>query len=364
MYKYISNRLSMVPWLFLGVILTLSLVGVLALYSASNGSFEPWAYKHMIRAIVGFIILLIIIIIFDVKNIMNFSYFFYIAVLLLLLAVEFLGFGSGSKRWISLGFINLQPSELMKLAVIMILSVYFHNNNSRSIGFFGLLVACIIFIIPALLVVQQPDLGTALIIFVSGFVLLFICGVSMWFFISIIGCALVSLPLLWSMLHGYQKRRILTFLDSEQDALGAGYHITQSKIAIGSGGFFGKGYVDGSQSQLNFLPEVHTDFIFTLIGEEFGFIGSVFVLCLYGYVLFYSIRLSYDCDYLFGRFYAAGFSFMFFTYIFINVAMITGLIPVVGVPLPLISYGGTSMFNIFIAAAFLMIIAMQDKLNS
>ncbi len=255
----------------------------------------------------------------------------------------------GAQRWLNLGFINLQPSELMKVSIILALARYFHNASIEEVKKpLFLIPALLIVLAPAFLVLRQPDLGTAIMLLLVAGALFFLSGVRLWKFITLIIMVLASIPVGWQYLKDYQKGRILTFLDPERDPTGAGYHILQSKIALGSGGMWGRGFLQGSQSHLNFLPEKQTDFIFTMFAEEIGMVGGAFLIGMFSLVLVYSYIIAFRSKSQFGRLVALGVSTNFFLYLFINIAMVMGLLPVVGVPLPLISYGGTAMLTVLI----------------
>lgn len=329
--------------------------GLAMLYSAANGSLEPWAGSQALRFMVGLVVLMAVTVI-DVRLLLKYAYVFYFVVLALLIGVEVRGFvGGGAQRWIDLGFFNLQPSELMKPALVLALARYFHGFGLDEIGQPTTLVAPILLInSPVFLIYLQPDLGTALVILMSSAALLFMAGVRIWKFVVVGVIGLGSIPVVWSLLRDYQKNRILTFLDPEADPLGTGYHILQSKIALGSGGLFGKGFMEGTQSHLSFLPEQQTDFIFTMLAEEFGMIGGLVLLALYVVILVYGYAIAYRCRHQFGRLIAIGLTTSFFLYFFINIAMVMGLIPVVGVTLPLISYGGTSLLTLMFSMGLLM----------
>jgi rod shape determining protein RodA len=299
----------------------------------------------------------------DLRWWLHFSYFFYGLSLVLLCGVEFLGFiGKGAERWIDLYIIQLQPSELMKIALVMALARYFHSRPS-PLTFQQLLFPLLLILLPVILVLRQPDLGTALILLMAGGTLFFLAGVSLWYFGAVLIGVSASIPLLWTFLHDYQKDRILTFFDPSQDSLGAGYHITQSKIALGSGGFWGKGYMHGTQASLNFLPEKQTDFIFTLLCEEWGFMGGVFLIALYILLIVLCFRIILTTQSAFGQYVAAGMTMTFFLYVFINIAMVMGLLPVVGVPLPLVSYGGTAMLTLLMGFGFLLNVGLHRNLK-
>jgi len=338
------ERLSQLNFGLMLLIIAIASVGFASLYSAAGGSFTPWAGAQMTRFAAGFFGMIVIALI-DVKYWYRLAWPAYVGGMILLIAVEVMGHvGMGAQRWINLGFIKLQPSEVMKIAVVMVLARYFHHaTTERMKSLTYLIPPALIIAAPVALVMLQPDLGTSLMIVMAGVAMFFIAGAPLWIFITgAIGVA-AAIPIAWQFLHPYQKQRVMTFLDPESDPLGAGYHITQSKIALGSGGIEGKGFLQGTQSNLNFLPEKQTDFIFTLWAEEWGLFGGVFLLGLFGLVFLYGLWISSRCRHNFGRFLAMGLTVNFSLYVFINVAMVMGLIPVVGAPLPLISYGGTSM---------------------
>jgi rod shape determining protein RodA len=345
----IFQKIQHLGWGLVILITILACIGFTALYSAADGNFDPWASKQILRFSVGMVGLLIIALI-DIKWWFRLSFPIYIVGFILLIIVEVMGqIGMGAQRWINLGFMQLQPSEFMKIAVVMVLAKYFHTatkEDMRSIRF--LIPAFILIFLPVGLVLLQPDLGTSLMIVMSGLAILFLAGAPIRMFLSGGAAVLASLPVAWSFMHDYQKQRVRTFLDPESDPLGAGYHITQSKIALGSGGIEGKGFLEGTQSKLNFLPEKQTDFIFTLWAEEWGFLGGMFILLICGLIFIYGMWVSLKCRHAYGRLLAMGLTINFSLYVFINIAMVMGLIPVVGAPLPLVSYGGTSMLAVLV----------------
>ncbi|GHU05241.1 rod shape-determining protein RodA [Alphaproteobacteria bacterium] len=351
----IPEKLWRVSWSFVLLIVLIASLGFLTLYSAAGGSMAPWASRQIVRFGVGVAVLLVMAMI-DIRFWMKWAYVFYGAGLILLVAVEFKGsVGMGAQRWIDLGVIQIQPSEIMKIALILALARYFHGLNYQDVGRITLLIPPIVMVLaPVLLVLKQPDLGTAMMLFLGGVAIFFIAGVRLWKFAVVLLLGLAAAPIAWRFLHEYQKKRILIFLDPEKDPLGAGYHITQSKIALGSGGTFGKGYMKGPQSYLDFLPEKHTDFIFTMIGEEWGMVGGATLVTLYALVLIFGFVISLRARSQFARLVGLGFSTTFFLYVFINIAMVMGLAPVVGVPLPLISYGGTAMLTLLIGFGLLL----------
>jgi len=351
----LGQKLLHIHWFFVLLVCAVAGIGVAMLYSAANGSFQPWASRHVVRFAFGLVVMLSVALV-DVRIWLRLAYSFYAVSLMLLVLVEVMGFiGMGAQRWIDLGYFNLQPSELMKIALVLALARYFHGLGMEDIGRPTRLVAPLLMIgMPAALVLRQPDLGTALMLVMAGGAIFFAAGVRLWKFGVVLALGLAALPVGWQFLHEYQKQRIMTFLNPEHDPLGAGYHIIQSKIALGSGGLSGKGFMLGTQGHLRFLPEMQTDFIFTMLAEEFGMIGGLGLIGLYGLLLVYGIAIATRSYSHFGRLVAIGVTVTFFLYVFINIAMVMGLIPVVGVPLPLISYGGTAMITLLIGFGLLM----------
>ncbi|MBK8906429.1 MAG: rod shape-determining protein RodA [Rhodospirillales bacterium] len=351
----VPQKLLQIRWLFVFAIVLVAGVGAGMLVSAANGSFQPWAVRHIVRFGVCAVFMMAIAVT-DVRIWLRYAYWIYAGVLALLVAVEIAGsVGMGAQRWIDLGVINLQPSELMKTAVVLALARYFHGVDMEDIGRPLLLVVPLALVAaPTVLVLKQPDLGTSLMLLAAGGAVFFAAGVRLWKFALVIAAAGGVMPVLWGMLHDYQRQRVLTFLDPESDPLGSGYHIIQSKIALGSGGLLGKGYLQGTQSHLNFLPERQTDFIFTMLAEEFGLVGGVGLMVLYLVVMAYGFAIALSSRNQFGRLLAVGLTTTFFLYVFINMAMVMGLIPVVGVPLPLISYGGTAMMALMIGFGLML----------
>lgn len=351
----LPEKLMNISWPFLFLVTAAASVGFMSLYSAAGGSWEPWAGKQLIRFCMGMVGLLIAALI-DIRIWLRLAYPLFAVVTLLLIYVDIKGhIGMGAQRWINLGFMQLQPSELMKISAVLALARFFHGATAEDVrNPLFLLGPLAIVAVPILLVVVQPDLGTALMILFSSGAMFFIAGVSYWMFGVVFALAGASLPLAWTLLHGYQKKRVLTFLDPESDPLGAGYHITQSKIALGSGGISGKGFLQGTQSKLNFLPEKQTDFIFTLFTEEWGLIGGLGLMALFAAIVGYGIVIALRCQNQFGRLLAMGLITNFSFYVFINIGMVMGLLPVVGVPLALVSYGGTAMLSVLFGFGLLM----------
>jgi len=354
MYSSAFAKLQSINYPLFGLIIILFFVGLAALYSISNGDFNSWPLKHSQRFIFGLIIFFLVIL-FDLRLIFGYAYVIFFLSIMSLVIIPFFGIESnGATRWINIAGISLQPSEFVKYTLVLALAKYFHSINNDSSFIKTLIIPLIITIVPVLLVIIQPDLGTALIILIGGISLFWISGLNYKYFIVGIFSILCSLPVLWQYLKDYQKDRVLTFFNPERDPLGNGYHIMQSKIALGSGGIFGKGYMEGTQSHLNFLPEMQTDFIFTMLGEEFGFIGTLLLLLIYAALIMISIRLALKSRSLFSKYLSLGVCNVFFIYVFVNIGMVTGLLPVVGVPLPFISYGGSSMLAVMFGFGLLM----------
>ena len=341
-------------WLILSV-LALGIIGTIAMYSSDGGQFSYHTKSHIIRFVIFFSLMFILSFV-RIKFWHDLGYFFYFIVVLLLIYASFYGItASGSQRWVSLYFINLQPSELMKIAVIVCFAKYYHRMQVNSVNEFrNLLSPIIILLIPITLVLSQPDLGTSILIASSGLVVIWLSGVNIKYFIYTGLALIVSAPFVISFLKPYQKIRILTFFDPERDPLGAGYQIIQSKIAVGSGGIWGKGFLKGTQSYLEFLPEKHTDFIFTLFSEEFGFLGSLALLFIYSIMIYRIIAIGLIARSFFAKLYCYGFGSAIFIYIVVNMSMVLGLLPIVGSPLPIMSYGGSSMLATMLGLSIVM----------
>ncbi len=341
-------------------IFILGIVSIFAMYSTDGGKFDYHTKSHIVRFGI-FFLFFIIVSFFNIKFWHSTSVLIYITFFLLLLGVKYFGLtSSGSQRWINFYFMNLQPSELMKVGLILFLAKYYHRVPTHEVNRPKYLYIPLISLgAPVLLVVAQPDLGTSILIAAGGVVVIWLSGVKIKFFayLSIIFLSLA--PIAISFLKPYQKSRILTFFNPDRDPLGAGYQIIQSKIAIGSGGLFGKGFLNGSQSYLGFLPEKHTDFIFTLFSEEFGFFGSIFILSLYTLITSRIVKIGHITRSNFGKLYCYSFATAFFIYVVVNMSMVLGLLPIVGAPLPILSYGGSSM----LAIMFGLGIAMSCKIH-
>jgi rod shape determining protein RodA len=346
----LREKLWQINWTMVLLIIAIAFIGFAMLYSAAKGNIDPWASRQMGRFGIGLALMFVIALV-DIHFWMRYALFMYLVGLALLGAVEIAGsIGMGAQRWLDLGFFRLQPSEFMKIAVILTLARHFHALNVEDIGRpIYLIIPLFIVAAPVALVLRQPDLGTSIMLVLGAGAMFFIVGVRVWKFVVVMVVGLAFIPVIWNFLHVYQRKRILIFLNPESDPLGAGYHILQSKIALGSGSLFGKGFINGSQSHLEFLPERHTDFIFTMLGEEFGLVGGVFVILLYALLVIYGFAIAMRSRNHFGRLLAMGLTANLFLYVFVNIAMVMGVVPVVGVPLPLISYGGTAMISVLIS---------------
>ena len=353
-----KDKLFSIDYVLVLSILILGIVSMFAMYSTDGGQFKYHTESHIVRFFVFFIMFFILSFI-QIRFWHSTSYLIYFVFLILLVGVKYFGLtSSGSQRWLNFYFMNLQPSELMKVGLILFLAKYYHRIPIESVNRVKFLFLPIfVLIFPVLLVVMQPDLGTSILIAAGGLVVAWLAGVRVKFFAYSILIFVALLPIAISFLKPYQKARILTFLNPEKDPLGAGYQIIQSKIAIGSGGLFGKGFLNGSQSYLDYLPEKHTDFIFTLFSEEFGFFGSVFILLLYAIIVSRIVKIGNVTRSNFGKLYCYSFATAFFIYVVVNMGMVLGLLPIVGSPLPILSYGGSSMM----AMMFGLGIAMSCK---
>ena len=361
------EKLKSVDYFLILIIILIGAISVFAIYSTERGEFSFYTKNHLLRLLVFFgmfLVLSFVRITFWYKN----AYFFYsICVSLLLITLFFGLMASGSRRWLDLYFLNLQPSEIMKIAIIVCFARYYHRIQTAEIqNYKFILVPLILLLIPCYLVLQQPDLGTSILIAGTGVIIIWLAGLNIKYFVYSALLLIVSLPFAVSLLKPYQKSRILTFFNPDRDPLGAGYQIIQSKIAIGSGGFFGKGFLKGTQSYLEFLPEKHTDFIFTLFSEEFGFIGSIMLLLLYILLIYRIISIGFYSKSFFSKLFCFGFASAIFLYIFVNISMVLGLLPIVGAPLPIMSYGGSSMLSIMLGLSIVMSckIYSQDQISN
>jgi rod shape determining protein RodA len=355
------QKVKALDYILLTSVFLLSTISLFVMYSTDGGEILYHTKSHFSKIII-FFPLMIFIAFFNIKWWHNFSYLFYIVVILLLIYVSFFGIkSSGSRRWMDLYLFNLQPSELMKIAIILCLAKYYHRVKIENVNSLTSIITVLtIILVPIFMVLSQPDLGTSILIASSALIILWLGGVKIKYFIYSFIVFLISLPFVISFLKPYQKLRILTFLDPDRDPLGAGYQIIQSKIAIGSGGLDGKGFLKGTQSYLDFLPEKHTDFIFTLFSEEFGFIGSVGLLLLYTIIIIRIIQIGAISRSSFARMFCFGFAFAIFIYITVNLSMVLGLLPIVGSPLPIMSYGGSSMLATMIGFG----IVLSAKIHS
>jgi rod shape determining protein RodA len=351
-------KLLALNWSLVLLLAAVASGGFLMLFSVAGGSFDPWAQAQMIRFGVG-ILGMIIIGMIDIRFWRWMAAPAYLVSLLLLVAVDVMGvIGMGAQRWIAVGPIQLQPSEMMKIALVMALAAYYHWLDPKKVSrIFWVILPLLLILMPVALVMEQPDLGTAILLLAGGGAVMFLAGVSLWYFGAAVASAtgLITLVLKsqgtdWQLIEDYQFRRIFTFLDPGADPLGAGYHITQAMIAMGSGGLTGRGYMQGTQSRLNFLPEKHTDFIFTSLAEEFGYVGTTTILILYALIIVFCVASAISNRDRFGALLTGGIAMSFFLLFSVNMGMVMGLMPVVGVPLPLVSYGGSAM--IVLLAAF------------
>jgi rod shape determining protein RodA len=352
----IGRKLWQINWSFVLLVALIAGVGFAMLYSAAGGQFDPWSSRQMARFGVGTVAMIVFALI-DIRTWLRYAYIIYLASLVLLAAVEVTGsVGMGAQRWINLGFINVQPSEIVKITLILALARYFYACRVEDVERMTyLLVPAAMLVAPVYLVLRQPDLGTAILILVTGITIFFLAGVRAWIFVAFGLAAISAIVPVWKfVLLDYQKQRLLTYLNPESDPLGAGYHVMQSKIALGSGGLFGKGFLAGTQSHLSFLPEKHTDFIFTMLAEEFGMAGGLGLVGLYLLVLVYGFFIALRSRNHFGRLVGMGVVAAFFYNVFVNIAMVMGLLPVVGMPLPLVSYGGTAMVTLLFGFGLLL----------
>ncbi len=356
------GALPRLDYVLLYSLLALALVGLTVLYSASGHDLDQ-IMRQCIRLGIGFVVMLLIAYI-NPDTLRFWSPWCYLLGLLMLVAVLFFGeVGKGAQRWLDIGVMRFQPSELMKLAVPMMVA-WFVSERPLPPKFLWLLGACSLVVVPALLIARQPDLGTALLVASAGFFVLFLAGMRWRVLLGVVVTTAAGMPVLWHFMHDYQRTRVMTLLNPESDPLGAGYHIIQSKIAVGSGGVFGKGWLNGTQSHLDFLPERSTDFIFAVFGEEFGFIGAVALIALYLFIIARGLYIASTAQGSYARLLAGSLSLTFFIYLLVNIGMVIGLLPVVGVPLPMISYGGTSVVTLMAGFGILMSAQAHKRLLS
>jgi rod shape determining protein RodA len=356
----IGDKLRLLNWGLVALIVSIGMVGIGLLYSAGGMGWRPWAGAQLLRFTIG-LFMMIGVALIDVRFWLRAAYPLYGLMLFLLVVVEIMGhIGMGAQRWINLGVFVLQPSELMKIALVLALAKYFHSLDLEDIGQpIKLIVPVALVFVPVIFVLMQPNLGTATLMLLGSAAIFFVGGVRWWKFIIAFALVAAVLPTAWHHLHDYQRARLMTFMNPGADPFGKGYNILQSKIALGSGGMFGKGFGQGTQSQLQFLPEKHTDFIFVVLAEEFGLVGAWILLGLYALLIAYGYLIAFTCHNQFGRLTAFGMTTTFFLYVFVNVAMVTGTIPVVGIPLPLVSYGGTAMMTLLIGCGLLLGISIH-----
>ncbi len=354
------QKLRSFDYTLLGCILLLGLISALSMYSTDGGEILFHSKSHISKFLI-FFMMMICLSFLNIRFWHYFAYLFYFIILLLLIWASLYGVkASGSQRWINLYFINLQPSELMKVSIIICLAKYYHRIQPNQVNLFQtIFIALVILILPIMLVITQPDLGTSILIGLSGLVVIWLAGVNIKYFIYSFIALLISMPFAIAFLQPYQKLRILTFLNPDRDPLGAGYQIIQSKIAVGSGGLSGKGFLKGTQSYLEFLPEKHTDFIFTLFAEEHGFLGSLGLLLVYIIVIYRVLRIGAISRSYFAKLFCYSYGSAIFFYVTVNMSMVLGLLPIVGSPLPIMSYGGSSMLATMIGFA----IVMSAKIN-
>lgn len=362
----VPDAISRQPWQMLIPLFGLVALGAAVLYSAAGGHLQPYALTHVIRFLI-FMVMAIGISRLDRNVFRMAAYPLYGGILVLLVLVELIGaVGGGSQRWLNLGVMSLQPSELMKPAIVLVLARFYETlPHAMTTSWRGLVPAGVLIAVPVLLVMIQPDLGTSLAICFGGAVTMFLAGLPLWWFVSVGAATTIIAPIaFFTLLHDYQRNRVLVFLDPESDPLGTGYHITQSKIAIGSGGLFGKGFGHGSQSHLQYLPEPHTDFVFATMSEEWGMVGGLFVLLVFTIVLGWGMRVARQAPDRFSGLLAAGLTMTMFFYVMINLMMVTGLAPVVGIPLPFMSHGGTSMLTNMICLGVIMAVNRWNQTRS
>ena len=358
----IPTQLRALPWSVLFLVLAIGGFGLVVLYSAAGGSLTPWASSQGAKFIL-FLCMAVVMSRVPVIWWRSTAWPAFAVILLMLIAVELLGAVSGgSRRWLDTGIIRLQPSELMKLTIVLALAKFYDQLPAGEIrGWNALWPAGLAIVIPFALVLTQPDLGTATMIAAGGIIVVFLAGVPLRLFVAAGGALAAALPVVWLFMHDYQRNRVLIFLNPESDPLGTGYHITQSKIAIGSGGLFGKGFLQGTQSHLDYLPEGHTDFVFATMAEEWGLIGGIFIIGAFLLVFRWGMRVADRAPTRFGRLTAAGLTATIFFYVAINLMMVMGLAPVVGIPLPLVSFGGTAMLTVMLCLGILMSIEREGR---
>ena len=358
----IPKPLARLPWRLIFLVTGIATFGLIVLYSAAGGSVRPWAMKQAI-VFFGFLSIAVGMSWMREATIKAIAFPLYGLTLIMLIGVEALGFVSkGAQRWLDLGPIRLQPSEFMKPAIVLTLARFYELVPVGEIRKWRAIWPALTLLgVPAFLILVQPDLGTCIMVMLCGVTVMFLAGLPWWIFAAPAGAVGIAAPIVYSMMHGYQRKRIDVFLDPESDPLGAGYHIAQSKIAIGSGGIWGKGFLHGSQSHLDYLPEGHTDFVFATMAEEWGLVGGVILICAFGAVIRWGMRVSQNSRTRFGQLAAAGLSATIFFYVSINLMMVMGLAPVVGVPLPLVSFGGSAVMTVMLCLGLLMALERQQR---
>ena len=361
----IPQPLAKLPWRLIFLVAGIAGIGIITLFSAAGASMQPWAAKQGLT-ILFFMTVAIGMSWIRESTIKSLVFPAYAAIVLMLILVEALGFvGKGAQRWLDLGFIRLQPSEFMKPAIVLVLARFYELLPAGSIRQWrAIWPAALLIGVPWALILVQPDLGTATMVLLSGLTVMFLAGLPMWLFLGGAGVIGAALPIVYSFMHDYQRRRVLIFLDPESDPLGAGYHISQSKIAIGSGGIWGKGYLQGSQSHLDYLPEGHTDFVFAAMVEEWGLVGGILLILAFAAVVRWGMNVAKNSRSRFAQLSAAGLTVTIFFYVTINLMMVMGLAPVVGVPLPLVSFGGSAVMTIMICLGILMALERQQRTRS
>ena len=361
----IPRPLARLPWRLIWLVTGIATFGLIVLYSAAGGSIQPWALKQAI-VFTGFLGIAVAMSWMKESTIKAIAFPLYAVTLLMLIGVEALGFVSkGAQRWLDLGPVRLQPSEFMKPAIVLTLARFYELVPAAEIRKWRAIWPALLLLgFPAFLILVQPDLGTCIMVMLCGVTVMFLAGLPWWVFGAPAAAVAVAAPIVYSMMHGYQKKRIQTFLDPDSDPLGAGYHIAQSKIAIGSGGIWGKGFLHGSQSHLDYLPEGHTDFVFATMAEEWGLVGGVLLIFAFGAVIRWGMRVSSNARTRFAQLAAAGLSATIFFYVAINLMMVMGLAPVVGVPLPLVSFGGSAVMTVMLCLGLLMALERHQRTGS
>jgi rod shape determining protein RodA len=361
----IPQPLARLPWRLIFLVMAIAGFGLVVLYSAAGGSIRPWAFSQGIRFLF-FLVVAISMSWISESTIKHAAFPLYAGVLLMLILVEMIGFvGKGAQRWIDLGFIRLQPSEFMKPAIVLVLARFYDLLPPSDIRRWRAIWPALLLLgLPAGLILIQPDMGTCIMVVLGGLTVMFLAGLPLRIFIGGALAVAAALPIAFSMMHEYQRKRVFIFLDPESDPLGAGYHISQSKIAIGSGGFWGKGFLNGSQSHLDYLPEGHTDFVFATMAEEWGLVGGVLIILSFAMVIRWGMTVSYHAKTRFAQLTAAGLSMTIFFYVAINLMMVMGLAPVVGIPLPLVSFGGSAVMTVMLCLGILMSLERQQRTSS